>query len=302
MSSTSRSMPAQGHKLVAVSLTARRDGRITEVLFRGLCAVAVYAPLLVLGWLLYDIVSTGVGRIDWDFLTAAPSRMAGRAGIYPALMGSLWLITLTALIALPLGVGAAIYLEEYGKRSRLAMVVEIAIANLAGVPSIIYGMLGLGLFVRFMELGETVIAGALTMAILVLPVVIMSSREALRTVKDSLREAALGLGATRWQTTRRVVLPMAMPGILTGAILAVSRAIGETAPLVLVGAVTYVAFAPDGLDAEYTALPMQIFNWTSMPQRDFLVNAAAGIVVLMATLLVLNSIAIILRNRYQRRA
>ena len=302
MSSTSRSMPAQGHKLVAVSLSARRDGRITEVLFRGLCAVAVYAPLLVLGWLLYDIVSTGVGRIDWDFLTAAPSRMAGRAGIYPALMGSLWLITLTALIALPLGVGAAIYLEEYGKRSRLAMVVEIAIANLAGVPSIIYGMLGLGLFVRFMELGETVIAGALTMAILVLPVVIMSSREALRTVKDSLREAALGLGATRWQTTRRVVLPMAMPGILTGAILAVSRAIGETAPLVLVGAVTYVAFAPDGLDAEYTALPMQIFNWTSMPQRDFLVNAAAGIVVLMATLLVLNSIAIILRNRYQRRA
>ncbi len=302
MSSTSRSMPAQGHKLVAVSLTARRDGRITEVLFRGLCAVAVYAPLLVLGWLLFDIVSTGVGRIDWDFLTAAPSRMAGRAGIYPALMGSLWLITLTALIALPLGVGAAIYLEEYGKRSRLATVVEIAIANLAGVPSIIYGMLGLGLFVRFMELGETVIAGALTMAILVLPVVIMSSREALRTVKDSLREAALGLGATRWQTTRRVVLPMAMPGILTGAILAVSRAIGETAPLVLVGAVTYVAFAPDGLDAEYTALPMQIFNWTSMPQRDFLVNAAAGIVVLMATLLVLNSIAIILRNRYQRRA
>ncbi len=302
MSSSSRQMPAQGHKLAAVSLTARREGRITEVLFRGLCAVAVYAPLLVLGWLLFDIVSTGVGRIDWDFLTAAPSRMADRAGIYPALMGSLWLITLTALIALPLGVGAAVYLEEYGKRSRLATVVEIAIANLAGVPSIIYGMLGLGLFVRFMELGETVIAGALTMAILVLPVVIMSSREALRTVKDSLREAALGLGATRWQTTRRVVLPMAMPGILTGAILAVSRAIGETAPLVLVGAVTYVAFAPDGLDAEYTALPMQIFNWTSMPQRDFLVNAAAGIVVLMATLLVLNSIAIILRNRYQRRA
>ena len=168
------------------------------------------------------------------------------------------------------------------------------------MPSIIYGMLGLGLFVRALALGETVIAGALTMAVLVLPVVIMSSREALRTVKDSLREAALALGATRWQTTRRVVLPMALPGIFTGAILAVSRAIGETAPLVLVGAVAYVAFAPDGLDAEYTALPMQIFHWTAMPQRAFLADAAAGIVVLMVTLLVLNAAAIGLRNRYQR--
>ena len=283
------------------SLTARREGKAAEVGFRWLCALAVYVPLAILIWLLTDVVRTGIGRIDWAFLTSPPSRAAGRAGVYPALMGSLWLITLTALIALPLGVGAAVYLEEYGRRSRLATVVEIAIANLAGVPSIIYGMLGLGLFVRAMALGETVLAGALTMALLVLPVVILSSREALRTVRDSLREAALALGATRWQTTRRVVLPMAMPGILTGAILAVSRAIGETAPLVLVGAVAYVAFAPDGLDAEYTALPVQIFNWTSMPQREFLVNAAAGIVVLMATLLVLNSIAIVLRNRYQRR-
>jgi phosphate transport system permease protein len=284
------------------SLTARREGRVAEVVFRWVCTFATWAPLAILVWLLSDVVATGVGRLDWDFLTAAPSRVAGRAGIYPALMGSLWLIVLTAAISLPIGVGAAVYLEEYGRRSRLATVIEIAIANLAGVPSIIYGMLGLGLFVRGLALGETVLAGALTMAILVLPVVIMSSREALRTVKDALREAALGLGATRWQTIRHVVLPMAMPGILTGAILAVSRAIGETAPLVLVGAVAYIAFAPDGLDAEYTALPMQIFNWTSMPQREFLVNAAAGIVVLMATLLVLNSIAIVLRNRYQRRA
>jgi|JI10StandDraft_1071094.scaffolds.fasta_scaffold204922_2 phosphate transport system permease protein len=297
-----RTSPDHARPPARIDLTARRDGRVTEIVFRWVCALAVYVPLAILVWLLSDVVATGVARLDWDFLTAPPSRVAGRAGIYPALMGSLWLITLTAVIALPIGVGAAVYLEEYGKRSRLATVVEIAIANLAGVPSIIYGMLGLGLFVRAMALGETVLAGALTMALLVLPVVIMSSREALRTVKDSLREASLGLGATRWQTTRHIVLPMAMPGILTGAILAVSRAIGETAPLVLVGAVAYVAFAPDGLDAEYTALPMQIFNWTSMPQREFLVNAAAGIVVLMATLLVLNSIAIVLRNRYQRRA
>lgn len=287
---------------IAHELTAHRPGKAAERAFRWLCALATYVPLAILAWLLADVVATGVARLDWDFLTSPPSRLAGKAGIYPALLGSLWLIGLTALIALPLGVGAAIYLEEYGRRRRLATVVELAIANLAGVPSIIYGMLGLGLFVRALALGETVLAGALTMALLVLPVVIMSSREALRTVKDSLREAGFGLGATRWQVVRRIVLPMAMPGILTGAILAVSRAIGETAPLVLVGAVAYIAFAPDGLDAEYTALPMQIFNWTSMPQRDFLVNAAAGIVVLMATLLVLNSIAIVLRNRYQKRA
>ena len=282
------------------NLTARRDGRTAELIFRALCTAAAYAPLVILIWLLGDVVVTGVGRLDWDFLTSPPSRIASRAGIYPALMGSLWLIGLTALIALPVGIAAAIYLEEYGRRRRLAAIVEVAIANLAGVPSIIYGMLGLGLFVRALALGETVIAGALTMAVLVLPVVIMSSREALRTVRDSLREAALALGATRWQTTRRVVLPMALPGIFTGAILAVSRAIGETAPLVLVGAVAYVAFAPDGLDAEYTALPMQIFHWTAMPQRAFLADAAAGIVVLMVTLLVLNAAAIGLRNRYQR--
>jgi phosphate transport system permease protein len=283
------------------SLTGARAGRAAEHAFRALCAAAAYAPLAILVWLLADVVATGVGRIDWAFLTSPASRIASRAGIYPALMGSLWLIGLTALFALPIGVGAAIYLEEYGTRSRLAAVVEVAIANLAGVPSIIYGMLGLGLFVRALALDETVIAGALTLAILVLPVVIISAREALRTVKDSLREAALGLGATRWQTTSRVVLPMALPGILTGSILAISRAMGETAPLVLVGAAAYVSLPPDGLDADYTALPMQIFLWTSMPQREFLVDAAAGIVVLMTTLLVLNSVAIVLRNRYQRR-
>ena len=283
------------------SLTARRPGRAAERALRVVCALAAFAPIAVLVWMLGDVVVTGVGRLDWAFLTSAPSRIAARAGVYPALMGSLWLIGLTALFSLPLGIGAAIYLEEYGGRSRLAAVVEIAIANLAGVPSIVYGMLGLGLFVRALALDESVVAGALTLALLVLPVVIISAREALRAIRDSLREAALGLGATRWQTTRQVVLPMALPGILTGSILAISRAIGETAPLVLVGAAAYVSLPPDGLDSDYTALPMQIFLWTSMPQRAFLENAAAGIVVLMVTLLALNSIAIVLRNRYQRR-
>ncbi len=217
-------------------------------------------------------------------------------------MGSLWLISLTAAVAMPLGVGAAIYLEEYGRTSRMAGVIEVAIANLAGVPSIIYGMLGLGVFVRFIGLGESILAGALTLAILVLPVIIMASREALRTVRDSLREAALGLGATRWRMIWHVILPMSLPGIFTGAILAISRAIGETAPLVLVGAVAFIRFAPDGIDAPYSALPIQVYDWASRPQKAFLVNAAAGIVVLVAALLVLNSIAIYLRNRYQQRA
>jgi phosphate transport system permease protein len=285
-----------------INIAAKREGIALERGFVWVCRIAVFLPLIILGWLLSKIVLQGLHRIDLGFITSPPSQLnAAISGIWPALIGSVWLVGLTALVSLPIGIGAAVYLEEYGKRSRLANVIEIAIANLAGVPSIIYGMLGLGLFVRGLALGETVLAGALTLSILVLPIIIMSSREALRTVKDALREAALGLGATRWQTTRHIVLPNALPGILTGAILALSRAIGETAPLVVVGAVAFVMYAPDGLDAEYTALPMQIFQWTSSPQRAFLTNAAAGIVVLMTTLFLLNSVAILLRNRFQRR-
>ncbi|MEM9489772.1 MAG: phosphate ABC transporter permease PstA, partial [Myxococcota bacterium] len=206
-----------------------------------------------------------------------------------------------AALALPLGVGAAVYLEEYGQRSRMAGAIEVAIANLAGVPSVIYGLLGLGLFVNALGLGRSLIAGAATLALLVLPIVIMSSREALRTVPDSLREGAYGLGATRWQVVRRVVLPMALPGILTGAILSISRAIGETAPLIVVGALAYITTLPDGIGSKFTALPIQIYNWTSEPKKAFEVNAAAGIVVLMVTLLLLNSVAIYLRNHYQKR-
>jgi phosphate transport system permease protein len=284
-----------------IPLAEQRRSKLGETVFIWTCRVAIFLPLALLLYLLLDVAVDGLGRLDWDFLQGTPSRRAARAGIKPALIGSLYLIGLTALLSLPLGVGAAIYLEEYGRRSRLAGIIEVAIANLAGVPSVIYGLLGLGLFVRAFGLGPSLLAGAGTLALLVLPVVIMSSREALRTVPDSLREAALGLGATRWQMIRRVILPMCLPGILTGAILAISRAIGETAPLIIVGAVVFISFLPDGLSSQFTALPIQIFNWVSMPQRDFLINAAAGIVVLMGTLLVLNSIAILLRNRYQTR-
>jgi phosphate transport system permease protein len=295
---TRNSASAPGRR---VPLAAQQRSKLGETVFLWTCRAAIFVPLALLLYLLLDVAADGIGRLDWDFLLGTPSRRAARAGIWPALVGSLYLIGLTALLSLPLGVGAAIYLEEYGRRSRLAGIIEVAIANLAGVPSVIYGLLGLGLFVRGFGLGPSLLSGACTLALLVLPVVIMSSREALRTVPDSLREGALGLGATRWQMIRLVILPMCLPGILTGAILAISRAIGETAPLIVVGAVVFISFVPDGPSSPFTALPIQIFNWVSMPQRDFLINAAAGIVVLMGTLLVLNSIAIWLRNRYQTR-
>lgn len=284
-----------------MALTAQRRGVYREHAFVWACRLAVFIPLVLLFILVADVTLDGLGRLSWDFIRGLPSRRALQAGIWPALVGSLYLIGLTAVLALPLGVGAAMYLEEYGRRSRLAGIIEVAIANLAGVPSVIYGLLGLELFVRVFDFGPSLIAGACTLALLVLPIVIMSSREALRTVPDSLREGALALGATRWQMVRLVVLPMSMPGILTGAILAISRAIGETAPLIVIGAVVYITFLPDGIDSEFTALPIQIFNWVSMPQKEFLINAAAGIVVLMTTLLLLNSVAIYLRNRYQTR-
>ncbi len=265
------------------------------------CASAIIIPLGVLFVLLWDVGVDALPRLSIDFLTSYPSRKAELAGVLPAIVGSLYLIVLTALIALPLGVGAALYLEEYAKKGKLASLIEINIANLAGVPSIIYGLLGLGVFVRVLGLGRSLLAGALTMALLVLPIIVMVTRESLRTVPSQLREAAWGLGATRLQIVRQVVLPQAYPGILTGAILAISRAIGETAPLVVVGALTYMTFLPDGIDAPFTVLPIQIFNWVSRPQEAFLINAAAGIAVLMATMLALNSVAIVLRNRLQQK-
>jgi phosphate transport system permease protein len=271
-----------------------------DLLFQLIAMLTLVVALAALATLVYDILSDGAGRLSWTFLTTFPSRNAEQAGVYHALMGSIWVIGLTAALALPVGVAAAIYLEEYGTRSRIARFIELNIANLAAVPSIIYGLLGLGLFVRLMGMGQSVMAGAATLALLALPVVILSTREALRTVPNSIREGSYALGATKWQTIWNQVLPMALPGVLTGLILALSRAIGETAPLITIGALTYIPFAPDSVWSKFTVLPIQVFNWVSRPQADFHTNAAAAILVLLALLLSMNAIAIIVRDRFQR--
>ena len=281
-------------------MNARRRSRLADLALHGLGLGATLLGLLVLAILLADILGDGLGRLSWDFLSGLPSRHAGNAGIFPALAGTVWVIAVTTVLAVPIGIGAAIYLEEYGDRGWWARVIEINIANLAGVPSVIYGLLALGLFVRTLGLGRSVLAGAATLALLVLPVVILASREALRAVPPSLREASYALGATRWQTVWHQVLPVALPGMLTGTILALSRAIGETAPLLAIGALTYVPFAPDGVWSPFTVLPLQVFNWMSRPQEAFLENAAAGIIVLLVLLLGMNGFAAWLRDRCHR--
>ncbi len=281
--------------------TPEGGARAPERVFEVICLLALMLPLLLLVVLIAQAFTDGRERLTWEFLTSYPSRFASQAGILPALVGSACLMMLTAVIAIPIGVGAALYLEEYARESRWTSFIEVNISNLAGVPSIIYGLLGLELFVRAMRMGRSLLAGAATLSLLLLPMVIMASREALRTVPQSTREACYALGADRWQTIRRVVLPMSLPGILTGIILSLARAIGETAPLITIGALTYVAFLPDSVYSPFTALPIQIFNWISRPQTDFHVNAAAGIVVLLAIMLVFNGAAIWLRSRFQRR-
>ncbi len=280
------------------STTARRRA---DAAFQVVALAVLVVALGGLAVLIGTVWSEGIGRLDWTFLTSFPSRRAENAGIYHAIVGSLFVIALTAALALPVGVAAAVYLEEYGGRSRVSRFIELNIANLAAVPSIIYGLLGLGLFVRAMGMGRSVLAGAATLALLALPVVILSTREALRTVPGSIREGSYALGASKWQTIWHQVLPMALPGILTGLILALSRAIGETAPLITIGALTYIPFAPDSIWSPFTVLPIQIFNWVSRPLAAFHVNAAAGILVLLALLLTMNAIAIVLRDRFQRK-
>jgi phosphate transport system permease protein len=271
------------------------------VLFQVVALLVLLLTLAALGALIANVWNDGAGRLSFDFLTGFPSRRADQAGIWHALTGSIFVILVTAALAVPVGVGAAIYLEEYGNRSFVGRAIELNITNLAAVPSIIYGLLGLGLFVRAMGMGPSVLAGASTLALLVLPVVILSTREALRAVPKSLREGSYALGATQWQTIWHQVLPVAAPGILTGMILSLSRAIGETAPLITIGALTYIPFVPDSLWSPFTVLPIQIFNWVSRPQADFRQNAAAGILVLLALLLTMNAAAIWLRDRYQKK-
>lgn len=279
--------------------SARRQ--LMDLAFQALALFVLCIALAALAALIADVWADGASRLSWDFLTGFPSRRAQDAGVWHALTGSVFVILVTAVLAVPIGVAAAIYLEEYGGRSMAARIIEMNITNLAAVPSIIYGLLGLGLFVRMMAMGRSVLAGASTLALLVLPVIILSTREALRAVPASIREGSYALGATKWQTVWYQVLPVALPGILTGTILALSRAIGETAPLITIGALTFVAFAPDGIWSPFTVLPIQIFNWVSRPQADFQVNAAAGILVLLALLLTMNAAAIWLRDRYQKK-
>ena len=271
------------------------------MLFGLISAVAIAIGLVTLGVLIADVIHDGWRALSWDFLTSYPSRRPEQAGILSALVGSFYILILVALIAFPLGVAAAIYLEEFAPQNRLTATIEINLSNLAAVPSIVYGLLGLGVFVRTFMLGRSLLAGALTLSLLVLPIIIIASREALRAVPPSIREAGLALGASHWQTVRLFVLPAALPGILTGTILALARAIGETAPLITIGALTYVAFTPKSLFDPFTVLPIQIFNWISRPQPAFHERAAAGIIVLLAVLLLFNGLAIFLRARLQRR-
>jgi phosphate transport system permease protein len=269
--------------------------------FEWLALMAVLIGIVVLLTLLIDVFLDGLPWLRPELFTHFPSRFPEKSGLRSALQGTLWLAVITAILSFPIGVAAAIYLEEYARDNWFTRFIEINISNLAGVPSIIYGLLGLGLFVYGLNLGRSLLAGALTMTLLVLPTVIVSSREAIRAVPRSVRLAAFGLGATPWQTVRDHVLPYAMPGILTGTILAMSRAIGETAPLITIGALTYIRFDLRGPLDIFTVLPIQIFNWISLPQKEFQQLAAAGIIVLLAVLLLLNTTAILLRIRLQKR-
>ncbi len=269
--------------------------------FAALTIVSTLLGVAVLVALLIDVFSDGAAQVDGEFLTSYPSRFPENAGLRSALLGTLWMLVATAAIAFPLGVGAAVYLEEYAPANWLTRFIQLNIANLAGVPSVVYGLLGLGLFVRWFALGRSILAGAMTMALLILPLIIVASREAIRAVPDGQREASYALGATKWQTVFRTVLPAAGGGILTGTILALARAIGETAPLITIGALTYIAFDPTGPMDLFTVLPIQIFNWVSLPQQGFSDLAAGGIVILLIVLLLANSIALFVRFRLQRR-
>lgn len=269
--------------------------------FRYLCMISTWVGVVLLAILLFSVTIDGLEMLSLDFLRQFPSRVPEDAGIYSAIMGTLWMISLTALISIPIGVGAAIYLEEYAGEHWLITFIELNISNLAGVPSIVYGLLGLAVFVRFFSLQRSVISGSLTMSLLILPIIIISSREALRAVPDTVRKAAFALGATRWQTIWYHVLPASLPGIITGIILSISRAIGETAPLIMIGALTYVAFVPKSIFDQFTALPIQIFNWAARPQEEFHQLAASGIIVLLTILLLMNAVAVYIRHRFHRK-
>jgi len=268
--------------------------------FSMCCATVTWLGTVLLATLLIQVSIEGFKWLDLQFLTSFPSRFPYKAGIKSALVGTLWLISMVAFISIPIGVATALYLEEFVQKGRLSRIIEVNIANLAGVPSIVYGIIGLAIFVRGLGLERSLVSGALTMSLLILPIIVIASREAIRTVPESTRHAAFALGGTRWQTAWSHVLPEAFPGILTGIILALSRAIGETAPLIMIGALTYVAFLPEGPMDSFTALPIQIFNWVSRPQQEFHELAAGAIIVLLVVLLTMNGTAILIRHRAEK--
>lgn len=274
--------------------------RIKDRVFRYLGIISTLIGLVILAIFIINILIDGVARLSGQFLTNLPSRFPEKAGILTAWTGTLWILFLTALVAIPIGMAAGIYLEEYSKKTRLANFLEINISNLAGVPSIIYGILGLEIFVRTLKLGGSLLSGSFTLALLILPIIIVVTRESIRAVPQSLRDASYALGASKWQTIRHQVLPACMSNIVTGIILAMVRAIGETAPLIVIGALAYVPFVAKTPMDEFSVLPIQIFNWISRPQHGFIVNAAAAIIILLIITFMMNGIAIYLRNRWQK--
>jgi phosphate transport system permease protein len=291
---------------------ARR--KMFDALFAIIGLLALLVGLITLLALLADLAKEGAGRLSWQFFTSYPSRFASQAGILSAWVGTTLVMLVTAATAVPLGVAAGVYLEEYAPRNWLTALIEINIANLAGVPSIVYGLMALGLFVYQFRLGQSIVTAGLTLALLILPIVIVATRESIRSVPGSIREAAYALGATKWQTVKDHVLPYSTGGILTGVIIALSRAIGETAPLITIGALTFIAFLPgapvksefpfvsfEWLMSPFTVMPIQMFNWVSRPQREFHLNAAAAGLVLMAMTLAMNGLAIYIRYRFRKR-
>lgn len=275
--------------------------RLKDNAFKYFGVACTSFGLIMLSVFIGNVLLEGLGRIDWDFITGFPSRKPDKAGILPALVGTLWIMALTIVIAIPVGIGAAIYLEEYGRKNRFADFLEVNISNLAGVPSIIYGLLGLEIFGRIMGMGGSLLSGACTLSLLILPIIIVATREALKAVPKSIKEASFALGASKWQTIWYQLLPASFGGIVTGVILALSRAIGETAPLIVIGALAYVPYIPSSPSDEFSVLPMQIFNWVSRPQKGFAVNAAAAIIILLIITFILNGLAMYLRNRWQKK-
>lgn len=275
--------------------------RIKDIAFKYFGIFCTLFGLIMLAVFLFSVLKEGLPRLNGQFFSSFPSRKPEEAGILICLLGTIWIMVLTALIAVPLGVASGVYLEEYGKKSKIGSFIEINITNLAGVPSIIYGLLALEIFVRILGLGKSLLAGSLTLSLLILPIIIVATREAIKAVPKSIRDGSYALGATKWETVWFQVLPASSGGIITGVILAISRAIGETAPLIVIGAMLYITTVPTSPMDDFSVLPMQIFNWLSRPQKGFIINATAAIIVLLAITFVMNGIAIHLRNRWQKK-